>query len=97
MTIVFYQHYRDEEYIQSVTRSSVIPIHVSLPLSRDPLIHLLRITKKCLDNNFISCFLAVAGTVILLHYESILEVQDECPLLLCYSTEPGTGYIYFHM
>ena len=53
---------------------------------------LLSLTRQCLVNNFVSSFLTVAGAVLLLHYESILDMQDECPVVLCYSSTSGAGY-----
>ena len=82
---------RHTEYIQSMSKTRVIPVTISTPLSVEPMIQLLKISKKCLGNNFISSFLTVAGAGVLLHYESILGMQDECPLMLCYSSKPGTG------
>ena len=35
--------------------------------------------------------MAVSGGVMALHYEKVLEIQDECPLVLCYSASCGTG------
>lgn len=83
--------YRHEPYIEDLTKCKVIPASVSTPLSSNTLTELLKITKKCLKNNFLSSFLTVAGAAVLLHYKSILDVQDECPLLLCFSSTPGTG------
>lgn len=85
---------RHEDYLHALWKSKVIPLSIVTPLHLDPMVDVLSITKKCLDNNFISSFLTVAGAVILLHYESILELQDECPLILCFSTMPGTGDHY---
>ena len=66
-----------------------LPVH--LPLSLEPLITLLYTSKKCLDDNFISSFLTVVGCIMVFHYESLLDIQDECPLILCYSRQSGTG------
>lgn len=52
---------------------------------------LLAMSKRCLDNNFISSVLTLAGGIIVFHYESIIDLQDECPLILCYSRKSGTG------
>ena len=81
-----------KNYIQSTSSSP--PLDIILPLSTEPLTDLLAITKKCLDNNFVSSFLAIIGCVIAFHYEAIMNIQDECPLILCYSRESGTGITY---
>lgn len=79
-------------------KPKVMAIPIVTPLSVDPLVELLTVTKSCLKNNFISSFLTVAGATVILHYESILEFQDECPLVLCHSSAPGAGIsIYFLM
>ena len=34
------------------------------------------------------------------HYQSVLEVQDECPMVLCFSNASGTGIcssVYINM
>ena len=72
-------------------KARVVPISVITPLSPQPMIHLLRITKRCLDNNFLSSLVTLAGAVIVLHYEDVLGIQDECPLVLCFSPSPGSG------
>lgn len=75
----------------------LIPVPICLPLSLEPLIHLFEITKECLGVNFIPSLVAFSGGVISFHYESILEIQDECPLFLCYSPNSGTGnYVMYN-
>ena len=69
----------------------VVPLPISLPPSSEPLILLLKMAKKCLGNNFMSSFMTTAGCVMAFHYTSLLEIQDECPLILCYSKTSGTG------
>lgn len=71
----------------------ISPLPVSLPLSIKPLKELLKPAKKCLGNNFTSSFITIVGTVIVFHYESIMDIQDECPLIMCYSRESRTGMI----
>ena len=63
---------------------------LSAPLHYSP-DTLLEIARHCLHNNFISAVLTVVGGIISFHYESILQIQDEWPLFLCYSRESGTG------
>ena len=67
------------------------PIPICLPLRLDPLAYLLGATRECLGINFIPSLLALTGGLISFHYESILDLQDECPLFLCYSPNSGTG------
>ena len=70
---------------------SLVPLPISLPLRLRPLIRLLTIARKCLDNNFLGSFLTMVGCIMVFHYESIPDIQDECPLILCYSRNSGTG------
>ena len=91
--IIAFLFYRHTEYIRALNNSHAIPANVQLPLDTNskPMIELLEASKNCLENNFISSFLTVAGSIVLLHYETILGMQDECPLILCYSSQSGTG------
>ena len=72
---------------------SVLPstLSIALPLCPDGFQQLCRTALRCLKNNFYSFFLAVSGGVMALHYEKVLEIQDKCPLVLCYSVSCGTG------
>ena len=72
---------------------SVLPstLSIALPLCPDGFQQLCRTALQCLKNNFYSFFLAVSGGVMAHHYEKVLEIQDECPLVLCYSASCGTG------
>ena len=83
--------YRNDEYLQLQYKSRVNPVPVATPLCANSLVDILSLTRQCLVNNFVSSFLTVAGAVLLLHYESILDMQDECPLVLCYSSTSGAG------
>ena len=82
---------RHEEYIHMLPKARVVSIPVTTPLSPQPMIHLIKMTKHSLDNNFLSFFVTLAGAVIVLHYEDILGIQDERPLVLCFSPSPGTS------
>lgn len=53
------------------------------------------VSRLVLKNNFLSFFSALAASVVVFHYEGILEIQDECPMVLCYSEESGTGIAIF--
>ena len=75
-------------------KACVVSIPVKTPLSPQPMVHLLKVSKKCLDNNFLSSLITLAGAVIILHYEDVLGMQDECPLVLCFSQSPGTGTVH---
>jgi hypothetical protein len=66
-------------------------LDINLPLTIEPLKALLDLTKKCLRNNFCSAFLALAGGIVIFHFEAIQDLQDECPIILCYSKQSGTG------
>ena len=77
---------RHDEYIHCLTKARVLPISISIPVSCEPLIHLLKVTKNCLDNNFHQ-LLPHRGWLLHYSYESILEIQDMSvgsPLMLCY-------------
>ena len=89
---LYASHYRNDEYLQLQYKCHVNPVPVATPLCAKSLIDILSLTRQCLVNNFVSSFLTVAGAVLLLHYESILDMQDECPVVLCYSSISGAGY-----
>ena len=77
---------------------TLMPARIILPLSLQPLQNLLQAAKECLLNNFYSCLAAVAGSIILFHYESIMDLnQKECPLILLYSRGCGTGMPIMHI
>ena len=78
-------------HASAVARTPLTPVQICLPLRLDPLPHLFETTKGCLGINFIPSLLSFTGGVISFHYESILDLQDECPLFLCYSPSSGTG------
>lgn len=85
---------RYDDYMNKFpTKPKVLAIPIRTPLCLDSLIELLSITKDCLGPNFISSFLTVTGAALILHYESILDFQDECPIVLCYSSAPGSGML----
>lgn len=67
---------------------------IQAPFQLEPLKHLLSTARECLDNNFLSSFLTLVGSIMAFHYTSILVTQDECPLILCYSRESGTGMFW---
>ncbi len=62
-----------------------------MPFSLEPLKKLLATERRCLDNNFVSGFLTLVGSVVAFHYSSIIDIHEECPLVLCYSKGSGTG------
>ena len=35
--------------------------------------------------------MTIAGSIILFHYEAVIEQKVECPLVLCFSPSCGTG------
>ena len=84
---------RHTQYMSCCTSTCPVPLPITLPLEIQPLVELLYLSRRCLDNNFISSFLVLAGGVIVFHYETILDIQDECPLNLCYSSKSGTGTV----
>ena len=87
---------RVPQYSPSVESScSIVPAVISMPLERSGLVLLLPAARNCLKNNFYSCFAAIAGSIILFHYGSILKQYDECPVILLTSEECGTGKVLF--
>lgn len=74
-----------------ICQAPVVSLQISTPLSSTPLRRLLRIAKQCLDNNFLPSLMVMAGGIVAFHYESILDLQDQCPLILAFSKECGTG------
>ena len=82
---------RHTDYIQQLCQAPVVALSISTPLSGAPLLELLKTAKECLDNNFLSSLVMMAGGIVAFHYESILDLQDECPLIMGFSRESGTG------
>ena len=58
--------------------------HVHLPLTTKYLKPLLLQLKKCFKHNFVSSVMAVASAVMSLHYETILEYYEGCPVPYLY-------------
>ena len=92
-SISVYLCIRLPEYITAL--SSIKPVTPTIvePLQLEPLNELLSTARICLDNNFVSSFLTLVGSIVAFHYTSVLTTQDECPLILCYSKESGTGML----
>ena len=81
-----------------VTNDITIRAHnIHLPLDKSGLGKLLHIQKDLLKSNFLSSFLTLAGSVVLFHFEAIKEIQDECPVIVCYSKQSGTGMYKINM
>ena len=49
---------------------------------------LLEVAKQFYDNNF---YLAISGAVMALHCQEVININDECPIVMCYSSSCGTG------
>jgi len=64
---------------------------INLPLSTDSFVDLLLAEKTGLQNNFISAFIAHAASAVVFHSEALKDLQDDCPVILCYSKHSGTG------
>ena len=63
-----------------------------MPLRRETLKDVIVAQKDCLDNNFLSFFLALAGGIVLFHCEALHDVWDQYyPVMLLYSKECETG------
>ena len=77
-----------------ICQATVVPLQISTPLSSTTLRCLLRTAKEGLDNNFLPSLMVMAGGIVAFHYESILDLQDQCPLILAFSKECGTGKLY---
>ena len=50
---------------------------------------LLEVAKQFYDYNFMSFYLAISGAVMALHCQEV--INDECPIVMCYSSSCGTG------
>jgi len=83
--------YRYSGYFHNGTQ--IQELKVELPLSTIPFKELIATEKAGLANNFISAFIAHAGSVIVFHSEALKEIQDDCPIILCYSKHSGTGTV----
>jgi len=68
-------------------------LKVELPLTTTPFKKLIAAEKAGLANNFISAFVAHAGSIVVFHSEALKEIQDDRPIILCYSKHSGTGRI----
>jgi len=66
-------------------------LKISLPLSIISFVELLSAEKTGLANNFVSAFIAHAASAVVFHSEAIKELQDDCPIILCFSKYSGTG------
>ena len=90
--IIYYYVDRPTEYqLSNVPTWQMNPLNIELPLSINPLRHLLSIQQKLMRQNFIPSFVVLAGSVIMYHFETINMLQGECPLILLYSKKSGTG------
>lgn len=63
---------------------------INLPLSSDPLNHLLCQLKAVLKHNFMPCVLVMASAVLAMHYESMIKKLHFCPIAIAFG-DPGTG------
>lgn len=75
--------------------SPVVPFQISTPFCAAPLLDLVQTATNCLDNNFLSFLVIMVGGIVVFHYQTILNIQDECCLILGYSTDSGTGIFIF--
>ena len=66
-------------------------LKIQLPLSTTAFKQLIAAEKVGLANNFTSAFISHAGSVVVFHSEVLKEIQDDCPIILCYSSHSGTG------
>ncbi len=66
-------------------------LSISLPLGQSGLLRLFSAAIGSLGNNFYSFFVAVSGAVMGLQFQKLVEIQDECPIVLLYSASVGTG------
>lgn len=57
---------------------------VCVPLSTVCLKPLLIVMKKCFKHNFVPAVMALASSVMCLHYETILELYEGCPVPYLY-------------
>ena len=69
--------------------NTACPIHV--PLSTDPLRNMVTWAKAHLKHNFIPSMLVVGGSVMSLHYSTMVEKLFFCPVPIAFSPKSGTG------
>ena len=69
------------EHIKALSSNEPETPRIETPLELKPLKHLLSTTRECLNNNFLSSFLSLVGSIMTFHYTSIVVTQDECPLI----------------
>ena len=68
------------------------PMHpVVRPLNVLGVQKVLEVAKQFYDNNFMSFYLAISGAVMALHCQEVININDECPIVMCYSSSCGTG------
>lgn len=63
---------------------------LQLPLTTEPLQHLLLGLKKCMKHNFFPCIITMAGAVMTLHFYAFIDKLKSCPILLAYGSS-GSG------
>ena len=97
----FYYNYTFRCNDYTVYGQCISPLNVSIPCSLTPLRELIALSKQSLKNNFLPCVIGIASSILPFHYQSIMEIQDECPLILLYSSHYGAGmcicWILFYM
>lgn len=60
--------------------------HIHFPLSTTYVKPLLLSIKKCFKHNFIPAVMSLASSVMCLHYESILDFYEGCPVPYLYGS-----------
>ena len=91
---MLYGSYRYYGYTHNGVQLQALTIE--LPLATTPFKELIAAEKVGLANNFVSAFISHAGSIVLFHSEELKEIQDDCPIILCYSNYSGTGIVILH-
>ena len=69
------------KHIKALSSNEPETPRIETLLELEPLKHLLSTTREYHDNNFLSSFLRLVGSIMAFHYTSIAVNQDECPLI----------------
>ena len=65
--------------------------NINVPLGTDPLVDLLIWAKLHLQHNFFPSLLIVGGSVMSLHYSTLISKLFFCPIPIAFSAKSGTG------
>lgn len=75
--------------VSNVPSADIYP-HIITPLTTSTLQEILPQLKVVMKHNFISALLVLAGSVMALHYKSIIRLNSGCPMVIA-AGESETG------